>query len=117
MSLSNAPGVWRWEQRGDKWWRIHDALNIEDGPHSAKFDPLPPPSDVDGPADLAVIIRFKPTTNKISTREASMAIEDFIKTVGKHYDIEVSEVEFVKLWRSGITAGPETNGTITLVMR
>lgn len=33
MSLANAPGVWRWEQRGTAWWRIHDALNIEDGPH------------------------------------------------------------------------------------
>jgi hypothetical protein len=33
MSLSKAPGVWRWEQRGDTWWRIHDVLNIEDGPH------------------------------------------------------------------------------------
>jgi hypothetical protein len=31
--LSNLPGPWRWEQRGDKWWRIHDGLNIEDGPH------------------------------------------------------------------------------------
>lgn len=33
MTLSNAPGHWRWEQRGEKWWRIHDKLNIEDGPH------------------------------------------------------------------------------------
>jgi hypothetical protein len=32
--LANAPGEWRWEQRGDKWWRIHDVLNIEDGPHN-----------------------------------------------------------------------------------
>jgi hypothetical protein len=34
MALSNAPGKWRWEQRKDYWWRIHDVLNIEDGPYS-----------------------------------------------------------------------------------
>jgi hypothetical protein len=39
MALSNAPGEWRWERRGDKWWRIHDVLNIEDGPHD--FGPEP----------------------------------------------------------------------------
>lgn len=32
-SLRNAPGVWRWERRGEHWWRVHDALNIEDGPY------------------------------------------------------------------------------------
>lgn len=33
MSLSKAPGKWRWELRRGKWWRIHDGLNIHDGPH------------------------------------------------------------------------------------
>lgn len=33
MALRKAPGVWRWEQRGDKWWRVHDKLNISDGPY------------------------------------------------------------------------------------
>jgi len=33
--LSNAPGPWRWERRGAGWWRINDALRIEDGPHPA----------------------------------------------------------------------------------
>lgn len=31
--LSNLPGPWRWEKRGENWWRIHDRLRIEDGPH------------------------------------------------------------------------------------
>ena len=32
--LANAPGVWRWEDRGDRgWWRVHDELKIVDGPH------------------------------------------------------------------------------------
>lgn len=31
--LSNLPGPWRWEKRGDNWWRVHDDLRIEDGPH------------------------------------------------------------------------------------
>lgn len=31
--LHNAPGVWRWEERESGWWRVHDELNIEDGPH------------------------------------------------------------------------------------
>jgi hypothetical protein len=39
MALSNAPGEWRWEQRGDNWWRIHDVLNIEDGPYERPHDP------------------------------------------------------------------------------
>lgn len=34
MSLSSAPGAWRWEDRSERgWWRVHDALAIEDGPH------------------------------------------------------------------------------------
>jgi hypothetical protein len=34
MSLARAPGKWRWEDRGPRgWWRIHDQLQIEDGPH------------------------------------------------------------------------------------
>lgn len=32
--LHNAPGEWRWEERESGWWRIHDELNIEDGPHT-----------------------------------------------------------------------------------
>jgi hypothetical protein len=42
MALSNAPGEWRWERRGDKWWRIHDVLNIEDGPHDFGEGASPP---------------------------------------------------------------------------
>jgi hypothetical protein len=38
MSLSNAPGEWRWEQRGLLWWRIHDELNITDGPYRRRWD-------------------------------------------------------------------------------
>ena len=34
MPLSNLPGPWRWEVRNGWWWRIHDQLRIEDGPHS-----------------------------------------------------------------------------------
>lgn len=35
MTFSNAPGVWRWEDRGTRgWWRINDQLSIEDGPHA-----------------------------------------------------------------------------------
>lgn len=34
MPLSNLPGPWRWEERNGRWWRIHDTLNIEDGPHT-----------------------------------------------------------------------------------
>lgn len=34
MPLSNLPGPWRWEQRNGYWWRIHDQLRIEDGPHT-----------------------------------------------------------------------------------
>jgi hypothetical protein len=33
MPLSNLPGPWRWEKRNGFWWRIHDELRIEDGPH------------------------------------------------------------------------------------
>jgi len=33
VSFSQLPGPWRWEQRGDSWWRVHDDLHIEDGPH------------------------------------------------------------------------------------
>jgi hypothetical protein len=34
MSLSQTPGVWRWEDRGERGvWRVHDHLSIEDGPH------------------------------------------------------------------------------------
>jgi len=34
MSLSNLPGIWRWEERDEGgWWRIHTTLNVEDGPH------------------------------------------------------------------------------------
>lgn len=40
MPLSNIPGHWRWEDRGERgWWRVLDALDIEDGPH-------PPPPDI-----------------------------------------------------------------------
>ena len=35
MSLANAPGPWRWERRDSGWWRVNDALRIEDGPHRA----------------------------------------------------------------------------------
>jgi hypothetical protein len=42
MALSNAPGEWRWERRSDKWWRIHDVLNIEDGPHDFGEGASPP---------------------------------------------------------------------------
>jgi hypothetical protein len=38
MPLSNLPGPWRWEKRNGKWWRIHDGLNIEDGPHTLDDD-------------------------------------------------------------------------------
>jgi hypothetical protein len=35
MALSNAPGEWRWENRGTRgWWRVNDQLSIEDGPHT-----------------------------------------------------------------------------------
>lgn len=34
MPLSNLPGPWRWEVRNGLWWRIHDQLRIEDGPHT-----------------------------------------------------------------------------------
>jgi hypothetical protein len=33
MALSRLPGGWHWEIRREKWWRIHDGLSIEDGPH------------------------------------------------------------------------------------
>jgi hypothetical protein len=33
MPLSNLPGPWEWKLRGEKWWRVHRNLNIEDGPH------------------------------------------------------------------------------------
>lgn len=33
MAIANAPGLWRWEKRGLYWWRHHDELNIDDGPH------------------------------------------------------------------------------------
>lgn len=32
MALSNAPGLWHWEKRGDNWWRVNEELNIESGP-------------------------------------------------------------------------------------
>jgi hypothetical protein len=31
--LSNLPGRWEWELRGDMWWRVLPEQNIEDGPH------------------------------------------------------------------------------------
>jgi uncharacterized membrane protein YfcA len=31
--LSALPGPWRIEQRRGMWWRIHDQLQIEDGPY------------------------------------------------------------------------------------
>lgn len=34
VPLSNLPGPWRWERRRGYWWRIHDELRIEDGPHT-----------------------------------------------------------------------------------
>jgi hypothetical protein len=35
VTLSAAPGQWRWEDRGERgWWRVHDELQIEDGPHA-----------------------------------------------------------------------------------
>lgn len=33
MALSNLPGPWHWEERDSGWWRVHESLNIEDGPH------------------------------------------------------------------------------------
>jgi hypothetical protein len=33
VALSNLPGPWDWIPRGDRWWRSHRYLNIEDGPH------------------------------------------------------------------------------------
>jgi hypothetical protein len=30
--LGNLPG-WRWEQRGEKWWRVNDQHGIESGPY------------------------------------------------------------------------------------
>ena len=33
VPLSNLPGLWDWERRNDKWWRVHRQLNIDDGPH------------------------------------------------------------------------------------
>lgn len=47
MPLSNLPGPWRWEKRGDKWWRIHDGLDIEDGPHSVRTDEEDEPDHAD----------------------------------------------------------------------
>lgn len=38
MSLSRAPGSWRWEQRLGGWWRINDHLAISDGPHDGPYD-------------------------------------------------------------------------------
>lgn len=37
MTLSRLPGPWEWQQRGDKWWRVHIEQHIEDGPHDAPF--------------------------------------------------------------------------------
>jgi hypothetical protein len=35
MPLSNLPGPWRWEDRGERgWWRVHQTQHIEDGPHT-----------------------------------------------------------------------------------
>ena len=40
--LANAPGIWRWEDRGERgWWRVHDELGIVDGPHDQPWEPQP----------------------------------------------------------------------------